>query len=604
MTATIEVAFDDGFFPSTLELSAADNQRVTKAFLRLRDDPSHPSLRLKPLQGDKSGKLHSVRAADDIRILLHRSGNVFVLLKAGTRQSIYNTIERGGRWVTNPSTNFIGFIEPPEPETTTVQNRGQLASPPISEQPIFNHWSDSDLAQEGLQQKQIDALRSCLREEMLFDLGLSEDQFDLAVELISQTPEQRRSPKLIADDSQQEAELRDAITNFGSLHGISPLFSAEEIERIANAPIEDWMIFLHPDQRSIADRRYEGPARVRGSAGTGKTVVALHRAAALAHRFNTESPDEIQPSILFTTYIKSLPPVFENLYNRLPTAIPGAIEFVNIDKLARRVCARAGVDLPIDPRAIDAAYASAFKQVIAAGSPLEVANITRQYLRDEITAVIKGRGIQNVDLYLGVERTGRRLRFGEALRRQTWQLMHAWDAEMQRRGTCDFVDVVLKARDIARTTNQPSYRAAIIDESQDLSLVGLQFVRSLVNGQSVDRQDGLLIVGDGAQRIYAGGFTLRQAGINVAGRATVLRTNYRNTSEIITTAMAIAGNETVDDLGDEFRRGEADATATRSSGFEPTLVVATDFAKQCEYLIATITQLERDLLQRLQERMT
>src|SRR5690606_35964856 len=108
---------------------------------------------------------------------------------------------------------------------------------------------------------------------------------------------------------------------FGALAGLSPLFVEDELERSASAPIEEWMLFLHPDQRSLVDREFNGPARVRGAAGTGKTVVALHRAAALAKRYD---PDEGR--ILVTTYINSLPPVLEQLYRRLPTAAPDRVE--------------------------------------------------------------------------------------------------------------------------------------------------------------------------------------------------------------------------------------------------------------------------------------
>jgi superfamily I DNA/RNA helicase len=127
-----------------------------------------------------------------------------------------------------------------------------------------------------------------------------------------------------------------------------------------------------------------------------------------------------------------------------------------------------------------------------------------------------------------------------------------WDQELETAGVMDFPDVVLRARDHARRRLEPSYRAAIIDEAQDLTLVGLQLVRNLVNGHGSDRPDGLVIVGDGAQRIYAGGFTLRQAGVEVRGRTAVLRTNYRNTAEIVQAAMALAGGEQVDDLGDSY----------------------------------------------------
>lgn len=584
-TVAPQISFDSGFLKSANALAPSDTQRVMKAIDRLCQDPSHPSLRLKPLHGDRGGRLHSIRAADDIRVLLTRVGNVYVVLRAGPRESIYDTVERG-RWIVNPSTNFIGFVEAPdatgaEPDFArrVSANRDDREEGPG----IFDHWGDVDLVEAGFTTLQIDQLRACRGEDELLELEWSDEAFDLACELIGQTPEQWRSPELIDDESEQEDLFRLAIQRFGGLHGISPLYDAAEIARIAAAPIEDWMIFLHPDQRAAVDRRYEGPARVRGSAGTGKTVVALHRAATLARRFADE---EGGGRVLFTTFIKSLPPVFEHLYERLPLAVAGAVEFVNVDKLARSVCA----DVVTVPPEIDSAFAKAWRSV-GKSSAVDRANLTRQYVRDEITHVIKGRGITSLDLYLGLERTGRRTRFGEPLRRQTWDIMEAWDQEMRARGTVDFCDVIVRARDNARRDSVPRYRAAILDEAQDITLVGLQFIRALVNGSGTDRSDGLLIVGDGAQRVYPGGFTLRQAGVEVAGRSTVLTTNYRNTAEIIDAAMAVAGTEQIDDLGDEYERGEAGADALRSSGFAPQLVVARDGDAEFEFLRATVEQL-------------
>ena len=324
------------------------------------------------------------------------------------------------------------------------------------------------------------------------------------------------------------------------------------LREVLGEPIEDWMVFLHPDQRDVVSKQYAGPSRVRGAAGTGKTVVGLHRAAWLAEQNRGKL---VTQPILFTTYIKSLPPVFESLYLRLPSARAGEVEFVHVDRLARQVCTRAGDKVNTAPREIDAAFATAFKRVVYPGTPLGDAGFGRQYLRDEITAVVKGRGIADLDAYLEIQRTGRRAPMGRAQRTQVWDLMREWDEQMAKRGTIDFADVLLRARDHARKAGAPTYSSIIVDEAQDLTLVGLQLLRALVNGpDGTDRENGLMILGDGAQRIYAGGFKLRQAGVEVRGRTTLLSTNYRNTDEIIDIAQAVAGDTEVDDLGEEFQR--------------------------------------------------
>ncbi|GIU86698.1 MAG: hypothetical protein KatS3mg009_1213 [Acidimicrobiia bacterium] len=584
-----QISFADTFWPSVEQLGTGDQGRVIAALNRFSKDPSQPGLNLKPLQGDKSG-LYSIRAARDIRVIMHRAGNAFVWLFAGMRQHVYDLVERG-RWIQNPHTNFVGLILPSEVEHQ-IERQGSVLTtrvPAADAVGVFDHWTDADLREAGLDDAQIADLRSCTNENQLLDLDWSIEDLDMAIQLLEQTPEQWRNPTLAGPEDDVEHRLRVAIADFGAAHGLSPLFTAEEVERLASAPIEEWMIFLHPDQRYVVDRRFDGPARVRGSAGTGKTVVALHRAAILARRFLEE---EGGGRILFTTYIKSLPPVFERLYSRLPNAIDGAVEFRHIDSLARRICGQAGHHLNTDKRSIDAAWSTAYRRIVTDGSPLARASLTRGYLRDEITAVVKGRGLRSIDEYLSLERTGRRVRFTEPMRRQLWDLMCEWDAEMAKRGTVDFSDVIRTARDLAVQRNEPAYRAAIIDEAQDVTLVGLQLVRALVTGRDgVDRTDGLLIVGDGAQRIYAGGFSLKQAGVDVAGRATVLRTNYRNTAEIIGAAMAVAGEELVDDLGDEHRRGDAAAEAVRVSDFKPTLVSCSGPDDELRFMLQMIEKL-------------
>jgi hypothetical protein len=462
---------------------------------------------------------------------------------------------------------------------------------------LYMAWTDAELQIFGFTEPVMAQLRVLDTEDQLLALEKALDPavFELAFNLhvygdprgkrdvIAAVGAEAEEPAPTDEDREIEKQLEDARSGAWFTR-TEPEFLREVLSR----PIEDWMIFLHPDQRVIVRRNFEGPARVRGSAGTGKTVVGLHRAAWLAQQ-NRERG--VARPLLFTTFIKSLPPVFESLFLRLPGTRGGEVEFVHIDRLAARVCASAGDRVVTAPREIDAAFATATKRVVTTGSPLDVAGFTRQYLRDEIAAVIKGRGITSVDTYLEVSRTGRRAPMGRVQRAQLWDLMIEWDTEMSKRGTVDFVDAVARARDHARVLTEPRYSGAVIDEAQDLSLVGLQFVRALVNApDSTNRPNGLLLLGDGAQRIYAGGFKLRQAGVEVRGRTAVLRINYRNTGEIIETAAAVAGDCEVDDLGEEFRRGDADRETDRH-GSKPLLIDGGDFSSQLDVVVNRVTGL-------------
>lgn len=465
---------------------------------------------------------------------------------------------------------------------------------------LFMSWTDSELNSYGLPEPTVQVLRRVQTESELLDLqdAMAPPHFELAYNLIAHGhPEPEEAALALANEVRALADQPEPTPEDVDLGRkladpkIGALFISTEpefLKEILSKPIEDWMIFLHPEQRAITSRHFEGPAQVRGAAGTGKTVVGLHRAAWLAKR-NRELGETLP--ILVTTYIRSLPPVLEALYLRLPETTAGEVEFVHIDRLANQICSAGGERRATDSKVINRAFASAHKQVVVDGTPLAGAGFSRQYLKDEIAAVIKGRGISTLEEYRALRRTGRRAPMGAQQREQVWTLKEEWDAEMAKRGNVDFPDVVHRARDLARATAARRYSAIIVDEAQDLTLVGLQLLRALVNGSAQDdRANGLMLLGDGAQRIYTGGFTLGQAGLEVRGRSTVLKTNYRNTAEIVGAAMTVAGDAEVDDLGETFRRGDATVYTLRRSR-KPLLFECASFEDQLREVWDSVTAL-------------
>ena len=585
----MEVAFGPEFLPSLSELGSAATTRVIKAVQRFQKDSSNPGLNFEKLKGRAGAKrLWTFRASLNLRVLVACEGQVGVLLFAGEHDAVYELADKAAFVV--PKTDAPRLIR----IATGDHSEAEVLSPPKA--PVatgeagasfLEHWTNAELLRAGFDEGEVAVLREVRNEETLLDQWTDVDRLDLVIECREKSPEQFFQPALFADRS--ASEFRDAIVERGALSGLSTLLDAEELARLLEGPIEDWMLFLHPEQRAIVDRDYNGPARVRGSAGTGKTVVAIHRAAALASR----SAARGQPSVLFTTFIKSLPPVFENLYQRLPNAVRGAVDFVHVDRLANRVCREAGIEPAIDPPSIDRAFDAAWAAVVTPRTPLQTSRLTKNYLKDEVREVIKGRGIDSIGEYLATERTGRRTRFTPAMRRQTWELREEWDRRLATAGLKDFPDVVRTARDLARGRPNRTYASAIVDEGQDFTLVGLQFVHALVTPAGRhDTPNGLFIVGDGAQKIYPGGFTLAQAGIDVRGNSSVLRVNYRNSHEIITAAMACTGSEQVDDLGESYQRGDDDVrgVATRE-GVRPCLVRGGDFGGQIRFIAETATRL-------------
>lgn len=571
------VSFDEGFWPSVHKLDPAQSHRVIKALNLFAENPEHPNLKLKPLRGEL-GDLMSLRAGRDVRVLLVRRGDAYVWLEAGLRRDIYERAARG-RFVINPNRRFMGFVDPETP--TPERRRPRPTGDVVEDTPrrAFDHWTDRELAEAGFGEDEIRDLRSCLDEYELLALPWPEDRLDLAVRLVEQSPEQWRA----GVDS--EARLRDAIDAYGGLTGISPLFTPEELDRIAKAPIEDWMVFLHPDQRRLVTRSFSGPARVRGAAGTGKSVVALHRAVHLAQRATPEEP------VLFTTVVPWLPRVLDQLHRRMPSARPDLVVFRSVGEVAREVLAAVGRTVDVDG---DAARALLDEVVRDIGVDLPFGP---QYLYEEVSRVIAGRGMTYLDDYLTASRVGRRQGLAPDVRRQVWDVYTAWLRRLDDAGVVDAPVAAHRALAAVRDGAQvPAHTAVVVDEAQDLTMVELLLLRAIANqGSRRDRPDGLLLVGDGAQRVQAGGYTLRAAGVEVRGRTSVLRVNYRNTAEILEAALAVAGDEVVLDLDEEVRRGELRPTSLRH-GLRPRLLTFDGDDAELDRLVPLIADLDESAL--------
>ena len=579
-------------------------------------------LRLKPFQNPKL-KTHGVGfasngkkvfasdvggRASDRRIVWQVFHNTILVLLYGTHK-IYDRIRRMRVDFDPAEQAYTIFEQAPDSgvDRTYQRQREKVGK-------LFMAWTDAELRSFGFPEPVVANLRRIDNDDGLLVMGdeLGDRYFERAYNLIAyrhpdgegaaslafDVEEDPAPPEVTEEDLEVERHLREDT--------MAPWFTRTEPEylvEVMGRPIEDWMIFLHPDQRQAIRRSYRGPARVRGSAGTGKTVVGLHRAVWLAKRNSARreqrrsqlvpTGEAIRP-ILFTTFIKTLPPVFKALYLRLPEAVAGEVEFVNVDSLARRVCARAGERPRLDTGKVDAAFSAAFERVVTPGSPLARSGFTQKYIRDEINVVIKGRAIDSLDEYLRIARTGRQVPMARNLRTHVWKLREAWDEEMGNRGVVDFADVILRGLHHARRLDEPLYSSVIVDEAQDITMAGLLFLRALVNAPHPDRDraNGMVILGDGAQRIYPGGYTLRQAGIEVRGRTTVLSANYRNTDEILNAAMAVAGDSQIQDIGEMFRRGD-ESGGTSRRGPRPLLVKASGLDSQLDEIVRRIREITR-----------
>jgi hypothetical protein len=354
--------------------------------------------------------------------------------------------------------------------------------------------------------------------------------------------------------------------------------SKDELDRVLAQPIEDWMIYLHPAQAAAVRRPIGGPARVRGPAGTGKTVVALHRAAFVARELARRGDDG---PILVTTFIRSLPVVLGNLFERLAPDVANRVEFDNVHGWASALLKSRRLPYNVNPSLTERQFEDALE--CPAGSRLQAAGLTFGYLSDEVQYFVKGRALRFVEEYLALPRTSRGTPLRAEQRRDLWEVAERYRAACQRERVRDFGDLLVGAlRALEASPLDQPYAAVVVDEAQDLTEAGLRMLLAAL------RPGGeLLLVGDGQQSIYPGSFSLRSVGLDVRGRSTILTASYRSSRALLEAALAVMAGHRFDDLDEEALDGRRNVSWVRD-GEPPVLRGFDDAEAERRFVVADV----------------
>lgn len=292
----------------------------------------------------------------------------------------------------------------------------------------------------------------------------------------------------------------------------------------AARPLDDWMTFRDPDQIGLINRTFRGPAWISGPAGTGKTVVALHRMA--RHLRHNSGP------ALYTTFVRTLAACQRTHFRRLAPEVSDRAEFVGLHAWANQLIENRGGQLEVEPKKTDAAFQQAWHH---AGAALAAIDPRADYWRTEIDRVIKGRGIPDLPHYWQHDRASRS---GPDLDRDqrelVWYELYLPYCEILRKQRiADFNDMIALALEMLQ---EKPYGMVVVDEIQDITLNGLRLAHAIAGGGD---NTPLLLVGDGQQQVYEGGCRPADAGIDVRGRTALLRVNYRNREAVYRRAATV-----------------------------------------------------------------
>jgi superfamily I DNA/RNA helicase len=470
--------------------------------------------------------MRSVKLGDSERLIYQQDGDVIRLLFAGSHDEAYTWILRNRAEFHGPSQQFITYTDP-DPEPMPVVDGVQLlevasvAPPPItvtqprtapSGPPPFDGFAQGDLERLGVPAgwvgkvmalPSVDAVEETLTDHLpevvvdrLLAVALGE-----AVEVVAPAPPAEGEPA-----SAPQFQLLEDI---------------DEFRRVLDQPLEAWVGYLHPDQARIVDGRFAGPVKVTGSAGTGKTVVAMHRARTLSRR---------NRHVILTSFTNALCQNLERNINILcNNDEKSRIKIMTVDSLASKILTKS------DDRTDVVTSEETLAELDRAWAARPIEGRTRAWLQSEFDDVFNAHGVRTWDAYREIPRVGRGLPLMEAQRKAVWDTVGPIFKRWAESGRDTFAGRAALAAAAVQADPQLVERtmghrvgAIIVDEVQDLDACRLKLVRAVAG----DRSDALMVVGDAGQRIYAPPVSLRSCGINVVGRSHVLRVNYRTTAQI------------------------------------------------------------------------
>ncbi|MDO5532301.1 3'-5' exonuclease [Sutterella sp.] len=486
-----------------------------------------------------------------LHVLLRMADDFYLALQVGPEATVTEWAATH-RCEVNPTTGQLQIYGVAEPQPGT-------GTPSAEEKtPLFADISEADLLEIGTPAERFELVRSIRTEE---ELTRAQNALPQSVYEILTCRAQGEAWASLLASYRESSAFKPA--NPDSPMGTLPsdtfhiIESETELKEILEKPLDLWRVYLHPSQKKIVETDWKGPVRVTGGAGTGKTVVAMHRA-----KYLVELPDwKPGEKLLFTTFTKNLS---IDLAYQLSSLCSGpemkCIEVKNIDGWIGAFLRRNGVtDRIIYPGSNDPAYRWAWSQALTKVTDRRL--WPESFLREEWERIVLEQNVTTLRGYLFVPRTGRGRPLSRAERKTLWPVFEEMRLQLSLAGFMMAEDATYTAIDIlTKEYPQGLYRAVIADEIQDFSPSMLRLLRALTPDRGTDEklpQGDLFLAGDTHQRIYGEPVVFSNCGIAIRGRSKKLRLNYRTTDEIRRAADTVWEGRSVDDMegGAEERTG-------------------------------------------------
>lgn len=570
----------DTFTDSLAHLTGDEQKAVKTTAFDLQMNPVNPGMSLHKLDTAKDKNFWSVRVSSDIRLIVHKTASSLLLCYVDHHDKAYHWAERRKLEV-HPTTGAAQFVEIRERVEEIPVPKYVMVEQPVPSQSdwikpaLFTTITDDELLGYGVPREWLADVRAA-NEDSLLELAdhlpaeASEALLELATGGVPTTSRKPRrgiksaamsfDPNLYYDLSfsipskADESVDSDAFDHPDARRRFRTISDVDELERAFAYPWDKWTIFLHPAQREWVERDYSGPSRVSGSAGTGKTIVALHRAVHLARA----NPDA---RVLLATFSDALANALHDKLRRLINNQPSLgerLEVCSMDALAERLYeAHFGRLQLADSEAVRST-------LTASAGMLADQRFGLPFLLSEWRDVVDAWQLSTWEEYRDVRRLGRRTRLSESQRAQLWPVFEQVRSKLQEQGLVTRAGMYQRLTDALLQRKHPPFEFAVIDEAQDISVAQLRFLAAF----GAKAPNALFFAGDLGQRIFQQPFSWKSLGVDIRGRARTLHINYRTSHQIRMQADRLLAPEVADVDGNvEDRSG----TVSVFNGAEPNI---------------------------------
>jgi hypothetical protein len=528
----------DFFTAALARLPAQEAKAVKTTVVDLQLDPSGKGLQMHRIDKSKDPNFWSARVNRDLRLIIHKSGDSVLVAYVGHHDPAYAWAERR-RIEAHPRTGAMQIIEVRElveevDPAPAVNVEAPAGTPVAQDQPLFADLTEDDLLSIGVPPDWLDDARAA-GDDAFFKLAahLPAEASEALLEYAA-TGTLLKPAAVVAVSPYEHPD---------ALRRIRPIVDQEELEQALSFPWDKWGVFLHPSQRATVEREYTGPARIAGSAGTGKSIVALHRAVRLA-KANPRA------RVLLSSFSD---PLADALKKKLAVLAPETGSVVRrITVLSFQGVAEQLFELVHGYKPRIAPEKLLRDTLKAAAEKHGVRGFSERFLLSEWTHVIDAWGIDSSEQYQQVQRMGRKGRLGPNQRERLWPVFQQVRDQIERQGLVTWATVFSDLTQRYADTDEKPFDYIVIDEAQDLGPAELGFFAAI----APHAENSLFFAGDLGQRIFQHPFSWKSLGVDVRGRSSTLKICYRTSEQIRAAADRLLPERLrdVDGIEDE-RRG-------------------------------------------------